>query len=127
MDELIITINVTTYEGYSVEGGKMKVYMVPFTAEATGNYFNGATVFRSYDTQRENEEGFFLSARYILRGKDLNGRKCSIFIENNSTDRGIIPTVCTDSPDLAFLETADLYSQLESEGNKVTVRIYSKK
>jgi hypothetical protein len=126
MDELIMTINVTTYEGYSVKGGKMKVHMVPFTAEAVGSYFKGATEFRSYDTQRENEKGFFLSARYILRGKDFNGRKCSIFIENNSTENGIVPTVCTDSPDLAFLETADLYSQLESDGNKVTVRIYSR-
>ena len=127
MDELIMTINVTTYEGYSVEGGKMKVHMVPFTAEAVGNYFNGETVFRSYDTQRENENGFFLSARYILRGKDFNERKCSIFIENNSTENGIVPTVCTDSPDLAFLETADLYSQLDADGNKVTVRIYAHK
>ena len=127
MDELIMTINVTTYEGYSVEGGKMKVHMVPFTAEAVGYYFNGETVFRSYDTQRENENGFFLSARYILRGKDFNGRKCSIFIENNSTENGIVPTVCTDSPDLAFLETADLYSQLDADGNKVKVRIYAHK
>ena len=39
MDELIMTINVTTYEGYCVKGGKMKVYMVPFTAEAEGKYF----------------------------------------------------------------------------------------
>ncbi|MBO4867390.1 MAG: hypothetical protein J5582_12665 [Ruminococcus sp.] len=127
MDELIMTINVTTYEGYTVKGGRMNVYMVPFTAEANGKYFKGATEFRSYDTQREDESGFFLSARYILRGKDFNGRKCSIFIENNSAERGIIPTICTDSPDLAFLEYADLYSLLESEGNKVTVRIYAKK
>ena len=127
MDELIMTINVKTYEGYCVKGGKMKVYMVPFTAEAEGKYFKGATEFRSYDTQRENENEFFLSARYILRGKDFSGRKCSIFIENNSTEEGIIPTIITDSPDLAFLESADLYSQLETDSNKVTVRIYTKK
>lgn len=127
MDELIMTIKVTTYEGYSVEGENMKVNMVPFTAEADGSYFKGATVFRSYDTQREDESGFFLSARYILRGKDRSGRKCSIFIENNSTDDGIVPIVVTDSPDLAFLESADLYSRLESDGSKVTVRIFSRK
>ena len=84
------------------------MYMVPFTAEAEGKYFKGATEFRSYDTQRENENEFFLSARYILRGKDFSGRKCSILIENNSTEEGIIPTIVTDSPNLAFLESVSL-------------------
>ena len=40
MAELIVTINVATYEAQMLEGRNSKVVMIPFSCEAEGDYFN---------------------------------------------------------------------------------------
>lgn len=122
---LILTVNVTTYPAQGVEGNHTKAVMIPFSAEAVGDYFTGRTIFNGTDTQISNDGKFSLSARYLLEGTDCAGARCRLFIENvgTSLDR-CTPTVITDSRELAFLETARLSSTVERTENGVIVRIF---
>ena len=125
MSELIITINVTTYEAHSLEGENSRVVMIPFSCEATGKYFNGKTVSDGVDTQITTVEGFSLSARYMLEGTDRKGERCRLFIENNGTSLdNCVPKIYTDSKELAFLENVKLAASVECVENGVVVKIY---
>ena len=128
MNKLIITINVTTYKAEVLEGENSRVVMIPFSAKAAGDYFTGETVVNGVDTQLTTGDAFSLSARYMLEGVDMSGRKCRLFIENNGTSLdNCKPRICTDSKELAFLEKAELESKVECRENGVIVRIYCKK
>lgn len=125
MSELIVTINVETYEPQVLDGRLSKVVMIPFSCEATGKYFNGKTVENGVDTQITATDGFSLSARYMLEGTDRCGKNCRMFIENNGTSLdNCIPKIHTDSEELAFLESAKLTATVECVKNGVVVRIY---
>lgn len=125
MSELIMTINVTTYEAQCLEGKDSRVVMIPFSAEATGKYFSGRTVTDGVDTQISANGGFSLSARYMLEGTDLSGNRCRVFIENNGTSLDDCrPRIFTDSSELAFLESAELTAKVECVGNGVVVSIF---
>ena len=125
MGELIATINVTTYEAQTLEGGNSRVVMIPFSGEATGKYFNGKTIANGVDTQITTVDGFSLSARYMLEGTDRSGKRCRLFIENNGTSlENCVPRIYTDSEELAFLEGARLKADVECVENGVIVRIY---
>lgn len=125
MSELIMTITVTTHEAQTLEGQRSRVVMIPFSAEATGKYFNGKTVADGVDTQVSTIDGFTLSARYMLEGTDRSGNKCKLFIENNGTSlENCKPKIYTDSEELAFLETAELMAKVECVENSVVVSIF---
>ena len=125
MAELIVTINVTTYEAQMLEGRNSRVVMIPFSCEAVGKYFNGKSVSDGVDTQITSADGFSLSARYMLEGTDSSGKPCRLFIENNGTSlNNCVPKIYTDSDELAFLETANLTADVECVENGVVVRIY---
>lgn len=125
MDELIVTIKVTLYDIQAFEGKHSKVVMIPFSGEANGDYFTGKTVANGVDTQITTEDGFSLSARYMLEGVDRSGKQCRLFIENNGTSPdNCIPRIYTDSEELAFLEKARLKAEVTSIENGVLVKIY---
>ena len=87
---------------------------------------NGKTVANGVDTQITTADGFSLSARYMLEGKDRKGVRCRLFIENNGTSLdNCIPKIHTDSEELAFLENTALKSAVECVENGVVVRIYA--
>ena len=125
MSELIMTINVTTYEAQTLVGRYSRIVMIPFSAEATGKYFNGKTITNGVDTQITTKDGFSLSARYMLEGTDHIGNKCRLFIENNGTSLDDCkPKIHTDSEALAFLENAELAAKVECVENGVVVSIF---
>lgn len=125
MDELIVTINVTTYDAQALEGSHSKVVMIPFCGEAKGDYFTGRTLANGVDTQITTAEGFSLSARYMLEGVDRSGKRCRLFIENEGTALdNCIPKIYTDSEELAFLENAPLKATVSCVENGVIVKIY---
>lgn len=124
--KLIFTIKVKTYNSEMVCSQKARVVMIPFEAEAVGEYFNGKTIGQCVDTQVTEGTAFSLSARYMLEGNDNNGQKCRLFIENNGTSlENCIPTIYTDSDALAFLENAELTASAECIDGGVIVRIYA--
>ncbi|MBP1544879.1 MAG: hypothetical protein J6A16_12355 [Oscillospiraceae bacterium] len=124
MSELIMTINVTTFDAQMLEGQYSRVVMIPFSAQATGKYFNGKTIENGIDTQITTKDGFSLSARYMLEGADLSGKKCRLFIENNGTSLDDCkPKIYTDSGELAFLENAELAAKVECTENGCIISI----
>lgn len=124
MSEVIMTINVRTFEAQCLESRNSKVVMIPFCAEATGEYFCGKTIENGVDTQITTKNGFSLSARYMLEGTDSSGKKCRVFIENNGSSLDTCsPAIYTDSDDLAFLEEAELSANIRCVENGVIVQI----
>lgn len=123
---IILTVNVTTYPAQGVEGSHAGAVMIPFSAEAVGDYFTGKTILNGTDTQISKDGKCSLSARYLLEGTDCAGVRCRLFVENvgTSLDR-CTPTIITDSRELAFLETAKLSSTVECVENGVIVRIFA--
>ncbi len=126
MPELILTINVRCLEPMSVAGHTQNIVMVPFTGDASGDYFSGTVTGTGTDTQKTAKNGeCTLSARYMLSGKDMSGADCKIFIENETrADGKLRPMIVTDSEALAFLETSEFYSEIEPSDGGVTVRIF---
>jgi len=122
----IMTINVRTYEARTVSGKNGTIVMIPFSAHTQGELFTGSTPENGYDTQRITPDGKLrLSARYMLVGKDAAGNPCSVFIENNGSSLDSCkPEIHTDSPELVFLETADLSARVEPCADGVTVKIF---
>lgn len=124
--ELLMVINVKTYDIQTVEGTYDKVVMIPFSAETDGELFRGKTIENGVDTQHISPDGSVtLSARYMLVGRDRKGNECRVFIENcgDALDN-CRPNIVTDSPELSFLETEELVSMVEPCEGGVTVRIF---
>ena len=125
-DELLMEIKVTCREPLSVAGANRTIVMIPFTAEASGPYFNGRVVGPGVDTQKiDRDKPAVLSARYMLEGTDAAGNACRVFVENQGTfETGFTPSIVTDSPLLAGWETADLYATAEGIPEGVMIRIF---
>ena len=110
----------------SVKGKLQDICMLSFTGEARGRYFNGKVIGTGIDTQNiSKDERMILSARYMLEGKDIDGKDCRCFIENNgSFDDGFIPEIVTDSPALSKYEGTELKAEIKTKENGVIVSIF---
>ena len=65
-----------------------------------------------------------LSARYTLSGTACDGTSARLFIENNARmGEETHPRIFTDSPCLAFLETAKLVGHIHSENGHLRITI----
>ena len=103
-----------------VENGE--VVMIPFRGSVNSDLFQGIVEPCGVDTQIVNAAGVrHMSARYMLTGRDPEGKEAHIYIENNgwfddahrSMPFRTVPTFLTDSAALAPL----LYgSQFYGEG-----------
>ena len=125
-DQLLLDIYVQCQEPMTVKGATRDIVMIPFTGEARGDLFTGVIEGPAVDTQKIPKGGeAFLSARYLLRGKDSSGSDCQVFIENQgSAGTGFTPTIVTDSPLLAAWETMDLKAKVDGIPGGVLVRIF---
>lgn len=106
--------------------------MLPFGGSVSGKYFNGKILPGGIDTQISASGETLLSARYMLEGTDIDGRRCKMYIENNGlinpTEGGPLfrtnPKIMTDSPALSFLHGDFLVSEgFASEGG-VTITVF---
>ncbi|MBQ6550579.1 MAG: DUF3237 family protein [Lachnospiraceae bacterium] len=88
------------------------VLMIPFAGTVKGEIFNGIVEPCGVDTQVLNAAGIrHMSARYMLTGKDCEGKDAHIYVENNgwfdenAPKEGFgfstVPTFMTDSAALA--------------------------
>lgn len=128
--EEILKINVKLTYSYSVRSEKEKITALGFTAAADGEYFSGKTAYEGCDTQRADliTGRTFLSARYMLCGKDFAGQTCSLFIENNGDEEnGFYPKIVTDSKALSFLNKSKLAAKLFPSDGGVIIKIYAEK
>ncbi len=127
--EAILVINVICNESYGVSGTHSDVVMIPFTGTADSDYFKGKIIGTGVDTQKiPKGKRAFLSARYMLEGKDYEGQECRIFIENQGDDMACCkPVIVTDSRALAELENIPLRAVVEPVEGGVTVKIYKEK
>jgi len=123
---MILEVRVTCREPLTVQGKNGSVVMVPFTGEASGPYFTGRVIGPGVDTQRYDKNGKGgLSARYILEGRDREGRACRVFIQNEGApETGLRPRIVTDSPLLSPWEDAVLSATLWGAPGGVIINIY---
>lgn len=122
----LFEIYVDITDTVCVKGRLHDVCMLSFTGEARGRYFNGKVIGTGVDTQYSSKDAHMvLSARYMLEGKDIDGKECRCFIENNgSFDKGFIPEIVTDSLALSEFEGAGLKAEIETKENGVIVSIF---
>ena len=133
MKEKILTINVKLDEIFNVEGSAGKATMILFHGDCNCENFKGEILPGGVDTQKEPAgQPRILSARYILKGKDCDGKDCHIFIENNGEIQaeggdGLIhtkPLIYTDSEALKWMEEADISGTVTGAEGGVTIDFY---
>jgi len=110
------------------------VRMIPFKGTVTGPVFGGIVEPCGVDTQITNQnEVRHMSARYMLTGKDRDGRDCRIYVENNGwftdgarpTPFKTVPTFITDSPLLApLLHRNQFVGEGLRDENGLCIRFY---
>jgi len=110
-DKLIMEVAVTIdlNEIMHLEGTAGKVTMIPFGGTVKGEIFNGVVLPGGVDTQVTDLNGVnHMCARYMLKGTDIAGSECRIYVENNGCQRSVpetpfrtIPVFYTDSVALA--------------------------
>ncbi|MBQ5332489.1 MAG: DUF3237 family protein [Oscillospiraceae bacterium] len=124
--EKLFDLYVDIKEEIGVKGKTRGINMVSFIGKAEGTYFNGNVIGTGVDTQVSSPEGkWFLSARYMLEGTDIDGERCRIFIENNgSLEIGLTPRIVTDSKALSKFETAELKAELSPMEGGVIVSVW---
>jgi len=125
---LTVDVNITGFE--EVKGKSGEACMIIFDGTAEGSGFKGIIGPCGADTQKQDYgKERFLSARYILIGKDESGKDCRIFIENNGSfdakgDITTHPKIYTDSENLVWLETAEIYGKIEGKEGGVIIHFF---
>ncbi|MBQ6529183.1 MAG: DUF3237 family protein [Clostridia bacterium] len=121
----ILNISVFVTRVQDVVSPRGTARMILFNGTCSGDYFTGTIDPGGVDTQYLDRNGSgTLSARYSLSGTDRDGRPARIFIENNArTGEETHPRVWTDSPCLAFLETAELIGHIRKEDDHLLITI----
>lgn len=85
--KLVMELMVQTFQNKIVELDSEigHVKMIPFDGTVKGEIFNGIIEPCGVDTQVTNQAGVrHMSARYMLTGKDNEGKDCHIYLENNA-------------------------------------------
>ncbi len=121
--EYIMTVDVATVNGGGVGG----INAIPFYGDANGAYFNGTMPVIGCDTQKwgfANTTPF--SARYMLEGKDADGKSCHIYIENSGSGLDkCLPRVSSDSKLIHSLVDRELRTIVVPGGRGVAVWLYA--
>ncbi len=122
----VLTIKINISGAQSVTADTLSVTMIPFSGSVDCDNFKGEVLPTGVDTQIGRSAVRTLSARYMLKGKDLAGQDCSVFIENNGDMREPYthPFIVTDSKALSYLNGAALLGQLDFSTGGLIIRIY---
>jgi len=132
MENEVFTVYVHITGVQEVKGSSSEACMILFDGTAEGSGFKGTILPGGVDTQTQvYNSKRYLSARYMIKGVDKDGKEASVFIENNGAweaDGSLEtkPVIVTDSPSLSFLEKANLYGKIEGQEGGVIIRIYQK-
>ncbi|MCR4675030.1 MAG: DUF3237 family protein [Lachnospiraceae bacterium] len=129
MKQPVLVIDVELDDAFEVKGHSGNASMLLFHGNCNCDNFKGKILPGGVDTQKQaSGEEKLLSARYILEGKDKSGKDCRIFVENNSIphSKQTKPMIYTDSEELQWLETADLYGEIGGKKGGVIISIFEK-
>lgn len=124
----VLSIHVKLDGSYEVKGSQRSINMIPFHGNADCGLFKGEILPGGVDTQYyPNGRQGMLSARYMLEGSDLCGKKCRLFIDNKAAT-GVepmvtTPEIVTDSRALNWLETAKLHGAIVGEEGGIRIEI----
>ncbi len=127
-----LTVNVRITGVNEVKGQAGTARMILFDGDVDCDNFKGIILPGGVDTQKEIPgESFKLSARYILEGRDFEGKDCHIFIENNGeigADGNLctVPKIITDSKALSYLENKELFGTIDNIEGGVRIHVFSK-
>ena len=110
------------------------VAMLPFSGMVQGPLFQGIVEPCGVDTQVTNPNDVrHMSARYMLTGKDREGKNCHIYVENNGWFMSgdlprpfrTVPTFMTDSNCLApYLHSTRFIGEGLSDERGLWIRFY---
>ncbi len=125
----LFTLHINCFDSYEVKetGTGRTIRQVLFDGEAEGNVFNGRILPGGVDTQVVESSGEgTLSARYILEGKDADGRLCKMYIDNRGrlSEKVTYPTIRSDSAGLDALGNSPLVGYKESDEDGFRIVIY---
>lgn len=115
----ILRLHIQLGETLALDSPSAGVRMIPFTGHCNGDLFQGRVLPGGMDTQVfPSPRRGSLSARYMLEGRDGEGEKCKLYIDNRAVmepgkETITFPRIKTDSKALAWLETADLQGRIE--------------
>lgn len=128
----ILTILILIGATHHVEDGEKGVTMINFTGHAKSDYFEGEVLSGGVDTQTHwTRDSTTLSARYMLQGKDSDGKECFVFVQNEggffpSSDGSTRPQIVTNSEVLKKFCREPLTGKLDFAQEGLTIRIYGK-
>lgn len=130
-NEKVLLVHITIDKIVEVKGSTGYVNMVHFSGTSESKYFKGVVLPGGVDAQSQFAgERWCISARYVLEGTDMNGEACHIYIENNGVlEDGVIvtvPRILTDSPSLAWLESAELAGKVVGGEDGIVIEITRK-
>lgn len=127
----VLQINVILDRTETVTGAGGEVRMIFFHGTFSCGLGEGEVLAGGVDTQiwPAGKPGT-LSARYILAGKDWEGKPFRIYVENSGvcSDAKVIrtrPVIYTDAEALQWMEQAQLVGLAEGQDeNNVRIKIY---
>lgn len=129
--EIKIDMNGDSVQFRSEQG---EVCMIPFRGTVDCPLFHGIVEPFGVDTQILNQAGVrHMSARYMLTGKDLEGKDAHIYVENNgwfdeatkTMPFHTVPTFYTDSEKLApYLHRNQFIGEGRVEEDGLWIRFY---
>ncbi len=126
--EEVFVFNIDIGASEEVKGSNGNASMIHFRGSSDCAAFKGTIVSDCVDTRLQYSGQIqTLSARYILEGTDADGDPCKIYVENNGIDdNGMVtePTIITDNPDFAWVETAPLHGTV-SWGSKLNIHMWT--
>lgn len=126
----VLTIFIHILSVDEIKGNNGNVVMIAFDGYSDCENFKGVIEKNGVDTQISYKgKPQSLSARYLLKGKDIKGNNCSLFIENNATMKDndplkTNPIIITDSKELSWLETAKLTGEIENSKDGLIIHIF---
>ena len=108
------------------------VTVIPFTGRVLSPLFSGEIRPGAADVQTEKPgEARVLTAKYLFRGKDADGRDCSLYVENTGRLTGepgpirATPSFLTDSETLgAYLAGRRFRSEVHGRDGGVKILIF---
>lgn len=125
----ILILNITILNTWEVRTKEIKIVQILFEGTAEGPYFQGMILPGGVDTQKIYPDGSgVLNARYMLEGKDSEGRECRIFIDNTAElgSNETVPRIVTDSAILQKFAEKELTGEMEMKEGHLIIEIFEK-